>query len=362
MRTPRAASSRPIAIIGPYPDYGGQVGGISVHIQRIVPYMREAGLDVRVYQIGGAGCPAEGVYSCRGRWGFLGPILRTERRSVVHSHLIGAHERVAQGLARYGRSGPMILTVHGRSLRDQIHQPRKVPGALVAWAARAMDHVVAVSAEVAGDVRQAGVAPERISTLPAYAPPRVTDAERARMPAELSAFVQTHDPVCCFMGAFIEYDGKDLYGHDLALEMLGRLRAEHPNAGLVISIGRAGDRSSIEQQVRARAAQPDVAGHVLFLPPGLPLCPVIEQSDVFVRPTRVDGWGVSVAEAIQLNVPAVASDVCQRVSGAYLFPNEDVAALTAQVRRALAEGVPAGAGSELDYHERLVALYRRLAQ
>jgi len=47
------------------------------------------------------------------------------------------------------------------------------------------------------------------------------------------------------------------------------------------------------------------------------------KSDIFVRPTAVDSYGISVAEAIHFKVPAVASDVCPRPEGAVLFKSRD---------------------------------------
>ena len=41
-------------------------------------------------------------------------------------------------------------------------------------------------------------------------------------------------------------------------------------------------------------------------------------SDAYVRPTHVDSWGIAVADAISLGVPAIASDVCERSDGAVL--------------------------------------------
>ena len=47
------------------------------------------------------------------------------------------------------------------------------------------------------------------------------------------------------------------------------------------------------------------------------------KSDVFVRPTNTDGYGISIAEAIYFKVPAVASNVCSRPEGTILFRSRD---------------------------------------
>ena len=76
--------------------------------------------------------------------------------------------------------------------------------------------------------------------------------------------------------------------------------------------------------------------------------PILLRSDIFVRPTNTDGFGVSIAEAIYFKVPAVASDVCQRPEGTILFRSRDIDDLTLKVK------------DVLDNHEREVAKLERV--
>ncbi len=46
---------------------------------------------------------------------------------------------------------------------------------------------------------------------------------------------------------------------------------------------------------------------------------ILKNCDILIRPTLVDSFGVTVAEAIYLNVPVIASDVCERQNGTILF-------------------------------------------
>lgn len=46
-------------------------------------------------------------------------------------------------------------------------------------------------------------------------------------------------------------------------------------------------------------------------------------SDVFIRPTTTDIEGISVKEALWVNTPAIASDVCERPAGTLLFENRN---------------------------------------
>ena len=50
---------------------------------------------------------------------------------------------------------------------------------------------------------------------------------------------------------------------------------------------------------------------------------IIKISDLFVRPTRSDSFGISIQEALFCNVPAIASDVCIRPEKTILFRSGD---------------------------------------
>ncbi len=53
------------------------------------------------------------------------------------------------------------------------------------------------------------------------------------------------------------------------------------------------------------------------------LWPLIKKADLFLRPTLSDSFGISIAEALLFDVPAVASDVCVRPKGTVLFKRGD---------------------------------------
>ena len=50
----------------------------------------------------------------------------------------------------------------------------------------------------------------------------------------------------------------------------------------------------------------------------------MKKADLMIRPTCTDGYGISIAEALFFDCPAIASDVCPRPEGAVLFKNRDM--------------------------------------
>jgi glycosyltransferase involved in cell wall biosynthesis len=58
---------------------------------------------------------------------------------------------------------------------------------------------------------------------------------------------------------------------------------------------------------------------------------------LFARPNNVDSFGVSVLDALQAGTPVVASDICERPTGAFIFETDNYAAFVNSARNALAQ-------------------------
>jgi glycosyltransferase involved in cell wall biosynthesis len=129
-------------------------------------------------------------------------------------------------------------------------------------------------------------------------------------------------------------------GLDHLLEAFAAVAERHSGARLLLAGREAelpGLLEGLPEEVRARIAY---AG---FQPPEA-LPGVFARADVFVLPSRYDGWGVVVNQAIGAGLPVICSDavgagydlVEAGVNGV-LFPVGDVAALAGCMERFLDE-------------------------
>lgn len=65
---------------------------------------------------------------------------------------------------------------------------------------------------------------------------------------------------------------------------------------------------------------------------------LLRASDVYVRASSVDAFGIAAADAIRLGLEVVATDVCERYPGCRLIPPEDPEALHDALRDAIRAG------------------------
>jgi glycosyltransferase involved in cell wall biosynthesis len=89
-------------------------------------------------------------------------------------------------------------------------------------------------------------------------------------------------------------------------------------------------------------------------------------SDLFIRSSSVDSFGLCVAEAVFLGKPAIATDVCRRVDGVYLYAPHDLRKLETHVLSVF-EKIKSGRLGKIELNEKedafplLCELYRREA-
>jgi glycosyltransferase involved in cell wall biosynthesis len=61
------------------------------------------------------------------------------------------------------------------------------------------------------------------------------------------------------------------------------------------------------------------------------LAPLYPKVDLFIRPTITDSYGISVEEALEAGIPAIASDTCERAEGAILYETGNIKELCYKV-------------------------------
>jgi glycosyltransferase involved in cell wall biosynthesis len=101
----------------------------------------------------------------------------------------------------------------------------------------------------------------------------------------------------------------DIKGTDLALEATAALVAEGYDVTLDLCGTVVPGKEAFFEALRARAAQPDLAGRVTFSGYVSPVWPSLARGDIFLTPARQDTFGNAVVEAQLALRPVVATAV-----------------------------------------------------
>lgn len=173
----------------------------------------------------------------------------------------------------------------------------------------------------------------------AFLPPPLEDEKRISdtYPHEMSVFLECHSP-CLVANAFklvFWEDGNDVYGLDMCVELIRRLKLKYPRIGLIFALADDTGEPDYLAKIKERISTDKLNEHIYFMTGQRELWPLFRKADLMVRPTCTDGYGSSIAEALYFDCPAIASDVCVRPEGTVIFNNRDMDDFYEKVREVL---------------------------
>ena len=179
--------------------------------------------------------------------------------------------------------------------------------------------------------------PKKYSIEAAFLPPDELSEQAilATYPESLFTFLGEHSPIIIANAFQLSLlNGKDLYGFDMCVNALAKLKKEFPQIGLVLVLGAIGDEAYFEQ-LKHLISLHQLENNIYMLSGQRELWPLLNKADLFVRPTLSDGASVSVQEALYFNIPVVASDVCIRPKETIIFRCGDQQDFEAIVKKVL---------------------------
>jgi len=184
--------------------------------------------------------------------------------------------------------------------------------------------VVCVNPEIARVIAALGVPDKRLDVAPAFLP---VETPNVALPREIQDWRGRHSPLFSTAMFF-----RPEYGFELLVEALIELRKTHGDLGCVV-MGDGERREESLSLVRKAGLEEAMllvgdVDHELCLA-------LMAASDVFVRPTFMDGDSISVREALALGVPVVASNVGSRPEGTMLFQAGNLPGLVGELSKAV---------------------------
>jgi glycosyltransferase involved in cell wall biosynthesis len=271
------------------------------------------------------------------------PLAERLLEARVPTHLVtwsmGLDPRVVAGILATGTPGTIVHAhdSHAHTLADAAVRMRGLPLVVTRrvdfpirhsarW--RRADRVIALSGPVAKRVRDAGVAPERITVIP----PGVDLAEiaRPRCVPPLPSLPPPDAPLVLCVAALTPEKGVDVL-----IEAAALVASRVPRAHWLV-LGGGPQREALRQRIAVLGLEDrvqllgEVADPLAFLP----------AATLVVQPSRSEGFGSSVLDALAAGRPVVASDTgglpeALAGGGGVLVPPGDATALAEAVGRLL---------------------------
>jgi len=301
-----------IAIIGPYPP---PYGGISVHVQRVLQYLSE---NQYVF-FNSSNTRFEGDISFYGKikyikvWRFL-----FKKYKLVHTHSTDTYLRIILGIIGIFRKN-IYLHIHGVSLSNLLNK-RGMVSFIIKLLIKNL-HIIVVNLELVREINK--YKPISIHKIDAFLPPTFDFPLLIKTLKEHEQFFQNGRFIVSMNGWFTKYMGEDLYGFDLASEVLKKFRDNGINIFIVACIKGVKDKQLYKSFLNYITTH-NIDKQFLLIHGLEEAWPIFMASNVFMRLTNTDGLPVSIKEAIWFRTKVIASDCIVRPNTVFLFKNRSV--------------------------------------
>jgi len=181
-----------------------------------------------------------------------------------------------------------------------------------------------VNEDIRTELLACGVDPALIHVVEPFIPPP-WGVPGEGVSAEAVEVCARHSPVLLATGGAVLDEGVDVYGMDMALDLVERLREIHPRIGLLWYLLRPLHRDRVhEAQFLERTKGDPLRHHVHVEPAKGPMYNAYKLVDGVIRPTSTDGDPLTVREAHAAGVPTLVSDVCPRPGESVVFSSRDL--------------------------------------
>lgn len=335
-----------IIVIGPFPP---PIGGVSVHISRLV---NKLGNQFNIIKIN----------TSKNRWlqffKFLKALilaLTSPFEYIVHNHVFSLKSNFIIVLLSKIFRIKYIQTFH--SFRININDLTRIEISLFKYIIRNSYKIIVVN-EVIREILiefDTNTTKANIIVIPAFLPydKIFSEIEKNKYvdTLDIDKFTNSHDLILCANGYKISfYNNEDLYGIDLCIELMRKLKSfKKMDVGLIFMLPKIGDDKYFHV-LKKRILEYELEEDFIFINKEEDLVPLFEYIDIFLRPTNTDGDALSIREALYEGVPTIASDVVTRPSGTITFKNRDVEDFYEKVNNTI---------ENIDYEKRKVCDFKK---
>jgi glycosyltransferase involved in cell wall biosynthesis len=283
-----------IIIIGRIPP---PIGGVTVHTKRLLYYLDKKGIKVLFLDIKNT-LLLKIIFS----------LFKYHNIKLVHLQISNIYVKFLLTL---------ILKLIGKSVINTFHSFRytsKCKLFIIKLICKASTRVVTVGDNDLKKVEKYCSRTEKLKCINSFIPPTESEIDFRKSLRKEDVFI-----IVINAYALTVENNKDIYGIDSSIELIRILRNKGYYVNLEICLGQIGDYSYYN--LLMNKIKNHNLDNFIHFNINKPLIPVLINSDLFIRPTLTDAYGISIAESLFLNIPAIASNVCERPEGTIIYDN-----------------------------------------
>lgn len=318
-----------INLIGPFPS---PYGGISIHIKRLYEKLKALNIEAKVYSTNNINIKNQDIKYSDLKKTILKSVV-FNKNEIIHIHDSGLKIRGLISLVGVLFDKKIIMTIHGVSLEEEYNSINKLGKNIYKFLLNKISYMIVVSPQIKEWCIKNHILEKKIAVIPAYINPVINKEDYLKIDKEVWNFIENsknkNEKIITANGNIRFFDNEDLYGLDLLIELIYLLKKDNYKVSLIFALLGYDDQTQKERnyfeelEIRIKKYQLDKEIFI-YKVKDTEYYPILDKTDIFIRPTNTDGYGISVTEAIYLRKPAIASDVCQRQKGTIYFKSRDI--------------------------------------
>lgn len=335
-----------LIVIGAVPP---PIGGVTIHVLRLVSGLKSLGYDFEFID-----------FRMRNKNNKIDlkryivnviRVMNSRNTNVIHYQLNNLLELTLLVIISVFIKSRIITTVH--SFRPEVMNGtnRFLFGCLT----KTRIEFIAPSETTKGTLISKGVKAENIKVINTFLPPSKSEINDT-LPFEVMEFINSKKNIVVANAYKLYRDnlGTDVYGLDMCIEACRKI----PESNFIFCVPIISDFEYFDE-CKNRIKEYGIADRFFIVNKDISLVSLFKYVDLFVRPTSTDSFGVSVAEALAMGVPAIASDVCVRAEGTITFQSRNQNEFNQLIRELLKEEINLRSGVNMVYIiQKYVELYQ----
>ena len=315
--------------------YLPNIGGVSLHISRLVNILKHNNSLGCVYSVSNLGVYKDPSISLIDNYY---PLLKyapfqsllwvikygiKDKSNIIHMHGNPAWEAISIFiLILLGKN--LVYTIHDQMMLDNLDKyPRTIQIIFKKISHHKKIHWIVVNETIKNQLQKINSLCKNITIIPAYISSNSDDEPLDNLIEKF--LLKKSKIISIYANKHRKYNDKDLYGIDLAISSLSIAKKQVPNIGLIVCIPDETNTTTILEDYDSIIQELNLNEDILFyLQPVNNPCNLWKRSDVVLRPTLTDGDSLVVREALNEGTTVIASDVVQRPNEVILFKSEDL--------------------------------------
>lgn len=303
-----------IVNIGRFPP---PIGGVSYFLQRLKSYLDNSQKNNTFYDISGIDTEKKeekGIICCSQLRCFWEVLWQEKSLVVFHSNRLP----ILIGAQILGLKHKIVIFTHGESILKN-----KEKGFLYRFLLKSIDYFVTPTELIYKNLKKQYLKFEKkIFYIPFILFPK--DIQPIKIKEVISIRNSSEYLLVGYAYDLIFHNGIDLYGVDMMIEVLYKLRNDGINVSLILLLPNCTNEEYYNELLK-KSERYNLKQSVLILQERIDeAISLYKIADIYLRPTNTDGDSFSVWESLYVKTPVVASDVAQRPKECVMFKSRDM--------------------------------------